>query len=149
MPRLSASLAAAVVLTTALGTAAAAQTDPTRQASAQYTAPAGSQYGATVNLGGQGSALGSATLPTRRGERTVTLQVTDDSGRPVAAEVVQVLDEQTGAFVALGEVCGPAEQTFRLQRAGAPVAVRPLLGACDAGPSVPTTGTVSAVFRTR
>jgi hypothetical protein len=150
VPRLSGQLALAVALTGTLATAAAAQAgSPTREAGAQYTAPGGSQHGATVNVGGQGGALGSARLPTRPDERVVTLQVSDDSGRPVAAEVVQVLDEQTGAFVMLGEVCGQEPQTFRLQRAGAPVVVRPLVGVCEAGPSAPTSGAVSAVFRTR
>lgn len=148
MPRLKPRLVAAAAVATALTAASAAQAgSPSRDVAAEYTAPSGTQQGATLSIGGQGSTVGSARLPTRRGERLVTLQISDDSGRPVTAEVVQVVDEQTGAFVQLGEVCGPAPQTFRLERREAPVVVRPLVGVCAAGPSTPTTGTVQAMFR--
>lgn len=148
MPGLSIRLAAVAAAATALATVPVAHAAPvSREVSASYTAPGGAQLGATVSVGGQGGALGAATLPTRAGERAVTLRVSDDSGRPIAAEVVQVLDEQTGAFVQLGELCGPAAHTFRLQRSQAPVTVRPLIGACATEPSLPTTGTVHAVFR--
>jgi hypothetical protein len=147
MPRLTRAVAAVAVAAALAPAVAASAATPAREARATYTAAGGATGVATVSAGGQGSTIGSVGLPVQRGERRVTLRIADNTGLPVAAEVVQVLDEQTGEYTSLGELCGPAARTFRLASPTAPVAVRPVAGACGSTVSVPTQGIVTAAFR--
>lgn len=72
------------------------------------------------------------------GERTVSIEITDESGRPVAGVVHQGDAE-------LGEVCGRTETPLRLvSRKWVHVHIYGGPG-CD-GVSVPTTGTVTFTF---
>ena len=144
MPRLI--LAAALLCAACTGSVAEASPERPSEATAGYTAAGGAAGVGTASAGGQGSSLGAATLATRGVERRVTLSIVDNTGRAVAAQVAQVLDEQTGEYVVLGELCGFGPRTFRLASPGAPLAVRPVAGACEAGVSLPVSGVVTARF---
>lgn len=147
MPRLMLAVGMAGIV---LGAGAAHGGQPApRDAQAGYTAAGGAAGVGTFSAGGQGSTVGAATLPTRVTERSVTLTIADDSGQPVAAHVVQVLDEQTGEYVAIGDLCGPAPRAFRLKSPGSPVSVRPVAGTCDGALSAPVSGVVTARFHQR
>lgn len=71
-------------------------------------------------------------------EKTVSVALTDDTGRPVSGVVHQ------GKY-SLGELCGETEQPLRLMNQK-PVHVHVYLGDGCSGGSVPTKGTVTFTF---
>jgi hypothetical protein len=87
---------------------------------------------------------GAAEFPTHKGERAVTISVTDDSGRAVAAAVWQEAGDLEATF------CGTSPR-LRI-KGGAPLQVQVFMEAtpvnapvCGA-PELPTTGTITARF---
>jgi hypothetical protein len=119
----------------ACGSASAA---PGHASSAPYDMPGGvSAF--HVGMAGLPAPTASYTLfKVKPGEKSVVISLADTSGRPVAFDV-----EQDGT--ALGTFCGSTGKAVRLPNK-ALVMVTPVLGACDDGVSVPTSGTVSARF---
>jgi hypothetical protein len=129
--------AVVAALVVACSTPAVAST--ARNASAPYEMPGG-VTGHHVGVGGPDAPASWAVFKTKAGEKSVTLSVADASGRPVSFDV-----EQGGTD--LGSFCGTTgPDPVRLPGKG-PVAVTPVLGMCGDTVSVPTSGTISAIFR--
>jgi hypothetical protein len=99
-----------------------------------------------IRVGAQGGQTHSVTVPTLRQERTVTVRLADTTGRPVLAAVVQHPTGDARDDIELGRVCTGQSGRFRLASPGSDLTVYPLAGACPAGPSLPTTGTVDLAF---
>lgn len=142
-------LLAAVAATVALSTTAGAA--PVRTVTAAYTGSGVDSVGGVTpalygEASGQGSELEAVTVSPRRGEKTITVALSDRLGRPVLAAVVQHLGEATFDDVELGRVCAGAPGRFHLAADAKPITVYLLTGACPAGPSLPTTGTVTMGF---
>jgi hypothetical protein len=146
-------LALLVTTTLAVPAVAAQPAAHGRSATGSYTgAGVDSVAGITPSVYGEGSGQGTefqaVSVDTRRTDRRVTVRVTDRSGRPVQAAVVQHLGSGTSDDVELGRLCGP-RNGFRLARPGRPLTVYLLAGRCGASASVPTTGTVRFTFTPR
>lgn len=146
-------VAVTVALTaTALPSTAAPAPDPEpRIVTAQYTGGGTDSPGAGVpamyvRVGAQGGQAASVTVATLRHERTVTVALADTTGAPVLAAVVQHPTGSARDDVELGRVCTGQTGSFRLAAPGRDLTVYPLAGACPAGPSLPTTGTVELTF---
>lgn len=142
---LLAAIAAAAIMSTPAGAA------PVRTVTTPYTGSGvDSVAGVTPALygddSGQGSELEAVTVRPRAGERTITVALSDRLERPVLAAVVQHLGQATFDDVELGRVCAGTPRRFRLAADAKPITIYLLTGTCPAGPSVPTTGTVTTGF---
>jgi hypothetical protein len=115
-----------------------------RVVNAEYTTAGGvaDVIGGDTNV--QGKQLGAATIYTRREEVTIAATLTDRTGLPVAADLVQDTDGDGMPDVTLASFCGRTTKPVKLKKRGAAVLVHILAGACGAGASAPTTGVVSA-----
>lgn len=120
----------------AFGANAGAAPRPTpRTESAPYQVMEGE-----VGVGQPGPIISTVTLPGGP-ENYVTIELTDASGQPVLAEIVQ--QDVLTAF------CGATDGPVRIQRSF-DVTVRIREGRCfGGGPGVATTGTVEATFERR
>ena len=98
---------------------------------------------------GQGGEVQAVTVTPRAGERLISVALTDKLSRPVLAAVVQHLGQATFDDVELGRVCAGTPGRFRLAAPSRPITVYLLAGSCPAGPSLPTTGTVTVQFTHR
>jgi hypothetical protein len=139
-------LSIAIALAGVTPVAAGATSPSHRDMSATYLTAGGVQG---VNSGDtvlQGHTLGSVALSPRRAEHHLALQVVDKAGLPVASEVYEDLNGDGKGDVLVGAFCGRTASPLTLHHAGAPVIVYINAGRCPAGPSLPTTGTVSARF---
>lgn len=142
----------AVVLAGAVavsGTAQAATATPhgaARTATASYTGSGVDSVAVVPGVYGDISdAVAAVSFTPQTRERTLSLSVTDQLGRPVLAAVVQHLGPGNSDDDELGRLCGQPG-TFHLPVAQAPVTVYLLSGTCNGGPSTPTTGTVTGRF---
>jgi hypothetical protein len=142
---------AAVALALAVGAvpAQAGVFGKQRTASAEYTAggvdsPGAGVPGMYVRASAQGGQLASATFATLTTDRAVTVDLADDSGRPVLAAVVQHPTGSARDDVEIGRICGTG--TLRLSHPGHDMTVYPLAGQCNGSPSAPTTGTVTVTL---
>ena len=95
---------------------------------------------------GQGGEVQAVTLAPQAGEAAITVALTDKSGRPVLAAVVQHLGQEAFDDLELGRTCAGTPGRFRLAAARRPVTVYLLAGSCPSGPSLPTSGTVTVQF---
>ena len=95
---------------------------------------------------GQGGELEAVTVDTNKTDRTVAVHLVDRTGLPVLAAVVQHLGADARSDVELGRVCGASIRPLRLASPGARLTVYLLAGRCPAGPSLPTSGTLSLTF---
>jgi hypothetical protein len=133
----------------AVAAPAAAKADRTRTVSADYITSGGITGIVSGDATIQGKQLGAVKIYTNRGEYAVDLTATDRTPLPVAFEAAQDTDGDGAAETVLGTFCGSAKGVG-LKRGGVPVLVYVLTGPCGAtGASAPTTGTVSAVLRTK
>jgi hypothetical protein len=139
-------------LTTA--TAGAVRGDRTREVSASYTGPA---YAASVSTPVPSSTLAGycnpeeATPPSKgcprftrkKADRFVSIRISDRTGLPVLGAAVD-----SGGRV-LGLFCAETRAPLALPQDVAHIDVWVVAGTCPnaAGPSVPTTGTITATFR--
>jgi hypothetical protein len=115
-----------------------------REVTATYTTPGGVAGVISGDTDVQGSRYGSATLPTRASDRTVTVSIADTGGTKVAAEAAQDTDGDGTTDATLGTFCGATTAPLRLAKPGVPVFVYVNAGSCGGGASLPTTGTVTA-----
>jgi hypothetical protein len=99
--------------------------------------PVGSinMFNLTCGAAGVGDCFDFSTV---KGEKTVVISATDDSGTPVGLQVFTDDD-----FQAVETYCGTATLTVS-PKAATPVSVRPVLS--DACAGVPTSGTLTAVI---
>ncbi len=89
--------------------------------------------------------FGAVHVATERGERRVTLQVSDASQLPVGIIVEQDVDGDGGADMHR-EICGSGRKQLRIS-GGAMLALQLVYGPCANGrQSLPTTGTVEIRF---
>lgn len=149
----------AAVLVTATATAAVAGTPQrsTRSARAVVTSYTASTTAYTSDAMVQGSGLGLGSTSTRErdygfvlialrpGDRYATVSLQDSTQRLVAAVVQQTT--RAGRSVQLATFCGHTARSLRLVPGGGTLVVRPSYALCGSTVSVPTTGTVRAVFR--
>jgi hypothetical protein len=145
MRRLVITSAAAVAALAALPAQAApgrtVVTGYTGTASVQGVVTGGVVWGG-VNGSGPG-AVGFVLVPKRPGERSVSVQLADRSGLPVAFMLAQ--SRSDGAATELGEFCGATRRPVRVATKG-DVVVYLELGSCGTTPSTPTAGTARVVF---
>jgi hypothetical protein len=102
--------------------------------------PVPAMYG---DASGQGGEVEAVTVTTTRNDRTVSLRLVDQDGLPVLAAVVQHLGPDSRSDEELGRVCGSSTRPLRLVAPGKSLTVYLLAGRCPAGPSVPTSGTLT------
>ena len=138
--------ASAVPATAAPGTGTPPRTLTTSYTGSGTDSPGAGIPAMYIRIGAQGGQTGSVTVPTLKHERTVTVRLADRSGLPVLAAVVQHPTGDARDDVELGRVCTGDTGSFRLAAPGSDLTVYPLAGACPAGPSLPTTGTVELTF---
>jgi hypothetical protein len=143
------SVLAGLAAVLAVATPAVAKGDRTRTVNAEYVTGGNVAGVITGDVNIQSTRLGAAMILTNRGEYAIDLTLTDKTPVPVAAEAAQDLDGDGTAETTLGTFCGKTAKPLAIRRGGTPVVVLPLVGPCDAGASVPTTGTVTAKLYTR
>lgn len=110
------------------------------------------QYNYTSGLARPGGTSGELTLgfaefETLAREKTVTLAVADASGRTVLARAAQDVDGDD-RLDWTSDFCGSTDAPLPIQ-GGVPLQVFVMEGSCGAEASVPTTGSIRAVFRSR
>jgi hypothetical protein len=148
-------LLATVAIATAAASATALAAAPTgaRHVSKTYTAattaltPNGQAQGSgvvIVGVPGLGS-YGLTYIKLRPTDRTASLRLSDQTGRPVQAVVQQTA--KNGSVFQVGTFCGATSKPLRLVPGGGTLVVRPSYGMCGQQPSVPTTGEIHATLR--
>ena len=113
---------------------------------ATYTTAGGVQGVVNGSTNVLGRHLGFVQLATRPQDRTIQLRVRDANGLPVAFDVAQWDATAPDGEHALGSFCSSTPR-IRLPAPGKSLAVYIDAGACPAGPSAPSTGTVVATYR--
>ena len=113
-----------------------------------YTCPCG------INVAGQGPAwrLGSGEggfqVPVLSNEKSISVELTDDSGTPVYFEITQDVDGDGTLYEhAAGSGCGKTEEPVALEP-GAPVVVFVQSGTCGTGAGLATGGTFKTIIGT-
>ena len=116
-----------------------------RTATATYTTPGGVAGVIQGDTEAQGSSMGAVSFVRGLGEHTVSVTAHDTSGLPVAFNLAQ--ENGTLYPTALGSFCGSTGHGVGFSQTGGDIVVYIEVDACAAGPSVPTTGKVTATFR--
>jgi hypothetical protein len=110
-----------------------------------YQAPGGAQdHDFAVNI--LDHHYGFTQLRSTKSDRFVRVSVVDASGLPVSFDVEQWDAKAPGGAYQLGTFCSQSTR-LRLPSPGRSVVVYPKVGACAAGPSIPTQGKVTATYR--
>lgn len=117
-----------------------------RTVTSPYTGAGGAAGGATGTAVIGGERYGGVALSPQNDEVLVTLRLTDDTGRPVLAEVSQDRDGDGAPDPRTTvRVCGATDEPLPT-RPGVRLTVRMTVGPCDGGFSTPTQGLVTATF---
>lgn len=116
------------------------------QESATYQTPGGVQGVVNGSVNAQGSHYGYVQLASSARDHAVRVTVSDATGLPVAFALAQWDAHAPNGERDLGSYCGTST-TRALPKPGRSVVVYLNVGSCPGGPSVPTTGTVTAVYR--
>lgn len=116
------------------------------QETATYQTPGGVQGVVNGSVNVQGSHYGFVQLASSAHDHAVRVSVSDATGLPVAFDLAQWDAHAPNGERDLGNYCGTS--TMRtLPKPGRAVVVYLNVGSCPGGLSVPTTGTVTAVYR--
>ena len=111
-----------------------------------YTCPCGIQVGGVGPAWRLGSGEGGFEVPVLASEKTMSLELTDDSGTPVYFEIAQDVDGDGTIYEhAAGSGCGKTSEPVPLAP-GAPVIVFVQSGTCDVGAGMATGGTFKATL---
>ena len=142
-------LLAAILTTTIVSSTAGAA--PVRTVTASYVGSGVDSVGGVTpavygDASGQGEEAEAVTVTPRAGEKVISVALSDRLGRAVLAAVVQHLGEATFQDVELGRVCAGTPGRFPLAAPGRTITIYLLTGSCPAGPSAPTSGTVTMGF---
>ena len=130
-----------------LATATVAAASPTRTDTAEYTIANGAAVGHGEVEPQAHWTLGAdyARFRAVRGERSVTLEITDESGFPASGHVHIDLDGD-GKLDRQVDFCGKTSKPIAV-RGGSVVEVGTIFGTCEDGsPSIVTEGTITATF---
>jgi hypothetical protein len=116
------------------------------QESATYRTPGGVQGVVNGSTNVEGAHLGFVQLASSARDRAVRVTVADATGLPVAFALAQWDAHAPDGEYDLGSYCGTSALR-RLPDPGSSVVVYLNVGSCPDGPSAPTTGTVTALYR--
>jgi len=116
---------------------------PTRVAEEEYTAAgyfnAGGVYAQNYCMSVSDNNTGGACFPLHRGERTVSVEIRDESGVPVRGRII--LRGKRDVFF-----CGATKRPVALPANQGEVPVSLGIEGCGGQPSVPTRGVITATF---
>ncbi len=93
-----------------------------------------------------GSGEGGFILPTLGGEKTFTVELTDDSGRPVFFSVGQDTDGDQISETDVAEGCGKTAEPAAIPAEGGELNFFLYSGTCDTGVAVATGGSYKVTF---
>ena len=139
-------LAAMVVAPVEAGAAKKKKAPKPRVYESTYTCPCGVQVLGNGPAWRLGSGEGGFEVPVLANEKSMSLELTDDSGTPVYFEIAQDVDGDGTLYEhAAGAGCGKTSEPVPLE-AGAPVVVFVQSGTCDTGGGIATGGTFKATL---
>lgn len=111
-----------------------------------YTCPCGVQAAGRGPGFILGSGEGGFTLPTLGGEKTFTVELTDESGQPVFFKVAQDTDGDNISETAVTQACGKTAEPAEIPNEGGELNFFVYSGTCDVGIAVATGGSYKVTF---
>ena len=116
----------------------------------KYSCPCGISTPAAKRgfwLGPAGTRFGGDTLPTGSEDLYVKVEIRDDRGGAVYADIAQDTDSDNIAETAVGSVCGSGADPMAVPAPGTDIDFFIYFGTCpDGSSSMPTAGTVVLTF---
>ncbi len=118
----------------------------TRVVEGNYTCPCGIQAAGRGPGFILGSGEGGFILPTLPGEKTFTVELTDDSGQPVFFSVGQDTDGDNISETDVTEGCGKTGEPVPIPNVGGELNFFLYSGTCDVGVAIATGGSYKVTF---